>query len=166
MLDVFDLGNNHLKGSITYSLITISQNLSVLNLRLNNFTDTIPDGFGKDGYIPRSFANCRELKVLDLGNIQLNVEFDDDWDKNALKTEPSVVPKELGESVCSHSSKLSGNSLSDNTPKLFDSPRSVPPISLTGSQWSSESKIKWILRHTCYENPRQRKKRKKATPAA
>ncbi|XP_065881103.1 receptor like protein 27-like [Euphorbia lathyris] len=81
-LQVLDLSDNSLTGSIPSCLIGISKTLGVLNLRGNRFFGAIPDQFPSncslktldvngnkiDGKLPRSLANCTMLEVLDLGN--------------------------------------------------------------------------------------------------
>ncbi|KAJ8898990.1 hypothetical protein K2173_008492 [Erythroxylum novogranatense] len=88
-LQVLDLSNNKLNGTIPECLIERSNTLRVLNLRRNNFSGSIPDSFQDScglktldlsgnrlvGKIPGSVANCTDLEVLDLGNNQLNDVF-------------------------------------------------------------------------------------------
>ncbi|KAJ8451597.1 hypothetical protein Cgig2_018231 [Carnegiea gigantea] len=88
-LDILDLRDNHLEGTIPDCLIALSQTLGVLNLRRNNIGGTIPNKFVKgcrldtldfngnllQGQIPTSLAKCKELKVLNLGSNQLHDNF-------------------------------------------------------------------------------------------
>ncbi|XP_057956581.1 receptor-like protein 33 [Malania oleifera] len=81
-LQVLNLSNNSLGGMIPPCLGNFSDNLSVLDLRMNQFNGTIPDTFANgstletlglnsnqlEGKVPRSLVNCMELEVLDLGN--------------------------------------------------------------------------------------------------
>ncbi|CAL9002863.1 unnamed protein product [Prunus brigantina] len=84
-LQVLDLSNNSLSGTIPQCLIAISGTLAVLNLRRNNLSGTIPDKFPEScsfktldlngnqigGQFPKSLANCIMLEVLNLGNNQI-----------------------------------------------------------------------------------------------
>ncbi|XP_058110318.1 receptor-like protein 33 [Magnolia sinica] len=88
-LQVLDLSNNNLNGSIPECLIEISNVLSILNLRNNRFTGIIPEisgvscslrtldlhGNRLQGQLPRSLAKCTDLEVLDVGNNQINGPF-------------------------------------------------------------------------------------------
>ncbi|XP_058111257.1 receptor-like protein 33 [Magnolia sinica] len=88
-LQVLDLSNNNLNGSIPECLIEISNVLSILNLRNNRFTGMIPEissvscslrtldihGNRLEGQLPRSLAKCRDLEVLDVGNNKINGPF-------------------------------------------------------------------------------------------
>ncbi|GLT92736.1 hypothetical protein SLE2022_105600 [Rubroshorea leprosula] len=96
-LQVLDLSNNSLSGTVPRCLIAMSQSnisvgsngLGVLNLKRNNLTGTIPDVFSVDcalqtlnlnknllqGKIPKSLANCKKLNVLDVGNNGINDSF-------------------------------------------------------------------------------------------
>ncbi|KAJ6976467.1 hypothetical protein NC653_028563 [Populus alba x Populus x berolinensis] len=81
-LEVLDLSNNSLSGSMPLCLGNFSRMLSVLHLGMNNLQGSIPLTFSKDnsleylnlngneleGKIPPSIINCTMLKVLDLGN--------------------------------------------------------------------------------------------------
>ncbi|XP_021827851.1 receptor-like protein 12, partial [Prunus avium] len=84
-LQVLDLSNNSLSGTIPQCLIAISGTLAVLNLRRNNLSGTVPDQFAErcsfktldlngnqiGGQFPKSLANCTMLEVLNLGNNQI-----------------------------------------------------------------------------------------------
>ncbi|CAB4315239.1 unnamed protein product [Prunus armeniaca] len=84
-LQVLDVSNNSLNGSIPKCLTAISGTLAVLNLRRNNLSGTVPDKFPEHcslktldlngnqigGQFPKSLANCTMLEVLNLGNNQI-----------------------------------------------------------------------------------------------
>ena len=86
---VLDLSYNNLSGMVPHCLGNFSKDLSVLNLRRNQFHGTIPQTFFKgnsiktldfngnqlEGLVPRSLIICRELEVLDLGNNKINDTF-------------------------------------------------------------------------------------------
>ncbi|KAJ8429832.1 hypothetical protein Cgig2_000160 [Carnegiea gigantea] len=88
-LEILDLDDNHFKGNIPDFLIAMTQHLGVLNARGSNLSGVIPYRLGKacvletldfngnllQGQIPRSVANCKEYKVLDLGKNQFNDTF-------------------------------------------------------------------------------------------
>ncbi|KAL7197691.1 hypothetical protein ACSBR2_020253 [Camellia fascicularis] len=77
-----DLSNNQFGGLIPTCLGNFSGYLTVLNLRSNNFSGTIPQTFGYasklleldisnnglQGVLPRSLANCTNLEILNLGH--------------------------------------------------------------------------------------------------
>ncbi|XP_057966255.1 receptor-like protein 7 [Malania oleifera] len=81
-LEILKLFNNSLGGMIPPCLGNFSDNLLVLDLRMNHFNGTIPDTFANgsslrtlglgsnqlEGKVPQSLVNCMELEVLDLGN--------------------------------------------------------------------------------------------------
>ncbi|XP_057953895.1 receptor-like protein 7 [Malania oleifera] len=81
-VQVLNLSNNSLGGMIPPCLGNFSDNLSILDFRMNQFNGTIPDTFANgstlgilglnsnqlEGKVPRSLVNCMELEVLDLGN--------------------------------------------------------------------------------------------------
>ncbi|KAF7845299.1 receptor-like protein 7 [Senna tora] len=87
-LQVLDLSNNSLTGTIPKCLIAMNGTLSILNLRRNNLAgaiDTFPGscnlrtldlhGNVLRGKIPKYLAICTMLEVLDLGNNQIDDQF-------------------------------------------------------------------------------------------
>ncbi|CAL5328164.1 unnamed protein product [Camellia sinensis] len=80
-LQILVLSSNSFNGSIPQCLGNFSIYFSVLDLRKNNFSSTIPDTFAKEnsfetinldsngfeGPVPKSLENCKMLQVLDLG---------------------------------------------------------------------------------------------------
>ncbi|XP_058216967.1 receptor-like protein 52 [Rhododendron vialii] len=88
-LEILDLSHNKLSGAVPQCLGNFSSVLSVLNLRSNGFTGTIPLAFAKpnhlrsldlsgnhfEGPLPRSLVNCRSLEVLNVGNNKVNDTF-------------------------------------------------------------------------------------------
>ncbi|GAB4841840.1 hypothetical protein Ancab_039273 [Ancistrocladus abbreviatus] len=91
LLALLDLSNNSLVGEIPdcFALL-ISSNLSVMDLRLNQFQGSIPSIFlgcnsyfmtlslsdnQLEGALPESLAVCPRLEVIDLGNNKLNDTF-------------------------------------------------------------------------------------------
>jgi len=88
-LQVLDLSNNSLNGSIPDCLIQMSQTLKVLNLRENFLTGILPNAFPKEcslstidigqnllwGHLPKSLAKCKNLEVLNLRQNQLHDTF-------------------------------------------------------------------------------------------
>ncbi|KAH9752522.1 Receptor-like protein 6 [Citrus sinensis] len=83
------LSHNNLSGLLPQCLSNFSDELSVLDLRGNNFFGTIPNTFIKEsrlsvidlshnlfqGRIPRSLINCSKLEFLGLGNNQISDTF-------------------------------------------------------------------------------------------
>ncbi|XP_056159809.1 receptor-like protein 7 [Syzygium oleosum] len=79
-LEVLNLSNNSLSGTIPNCLTSSNTSLSVLNLRMNYFQGELPEILGGnsslrtldfsrnrlDGVVPRSLLNCQMLEVLDL----------------------------------------------------------------------------------------------------
>ena len=88
-MGVLDLSHNNLSGMLPHCLGNFSNDLSVLNLRRNQFHDIIPQTFLKgnsfrtldfnsnqlEGLVPRSLIRCKELEVLNLGNNKINDTF-------------------------------------------------------------------------------------------
>ena len=88
-MGVLDLSHNNLGGMLPHCLGNFSEDLSVLNLRRNQFHGIIPqtclkgnsirtldfNGNQLEGQVPQSLINCRELEVLDLGNNKINDTF-------------------------------------------------------------------------------------------
>ncbi|XP_028114934.1 receptor-like protein Cf-9 [Camellia sinensis] len=80
-LQLLVLSSNSFNGSIPQCLGNFSTNFSVLDLRKNNFSGTIPNTFvkgnsfkiinlngnGFEGTVPKSLVNCKMLRVVDLG---------------------------------------------------------------------------------------------------
>ena len=88
-LEVLDLSSNNIFGTIPSCLMTVSENIGVLNLKNNNLSSPIPNtitascglwtlnlrGNQLDGPIPNSLAYCSKLEVLDLGSNQITTGF-------------------------------------------------------------------------------------------
>ncbi|XP_058216854.1 receptor-like protein 6 [Rhododendron vialii] len=88
-LEILDLSHNKLSGAVPQCLGNFSSVLSVLNLRSNGFTGTLPLAFVKpnqlqsldlsgnkfEGPLPRSLAYCTSLEVLNVGNNKINDTF-------------------------------------------------------------------------------------------
>ena len=88
-MGVLDLSHNNLSGMLPHCLGNFSNDLSVLNLRRNQFHGIIPQTFLKgnsfrtldfnsnqlEGLVPRSLFICKELEVLNLGNNKINDTF-------------------------------------------------------------------------------------------
>ena len=86
---ILDLSHNNFGGMPPHCLGNFSKDLSVLNLRRNQFHGIIPQTFLNDnsirtldfnsnqleGLVPRSLIICKELEVLDLGNNKINGTF-------------------------------------------------------------------------------------------
>ncbi|KAL7224308.1 hypothetical protein ACSBR1_025714 [Camellia fascicularis] len=80
-LQLLVLSSNSFNGSIPQCLGNFSTYFSVLDLRKNNFSGTIPNTFvkgnsfeiinlngnGFEGTVPKSLVNCKMLRVVDLG---------------------------------------------------------------------------------------------------
>ncbi|KAL5828304.1 hypothetical protein ACOSQ4_020101 [Xanthoceras sorbifolium] len=85
-LEVLDLSNNNLSGTIPKCMGNISSRLKVLDVKNNSFSGTIPNTFAEcdsletlnfnnndlEGPVPPSLVHCKELQVLDLGNNKIN----------------------------------------------------------------------------------------------
>ena len=88
-MEILDLSHNNLSGMLPHCLGNFSNDLSVLNLRRNQFHGIIPQTFLKgnsfrtldfnsnqlEGLVPRSLIICKELEVLNLGNNKINDTF-------------------------------------------------------------------------------------------
>ncbi|XP_065864079.1 receptor-like protein 7 [Euphorbia lathyris] len=88
-LQIIDLSNNSLSGTIPECFSNFSAELSVLNLGMNNLSGRIPGSFAEgnllrnlnlnrnqlQGPLPQSLALCKLLEVLDLGNNKINDTF-------------------------------------------------------------------------------------------
>ncbi|XP_058182762.1 receptor-like protein 19 [Rhododendron vialii] len=88
-LEILDLSHNKLSGAVPQCLGNFSSVLSVLNLRSNGFTGTLPLAFVKpsqlqsldlsgnkfEGPLPRSLKNCTWLEVLNVGSNKINDTF-------------------------------------------------------------------------------------------
>ncbi|XP_019462462.1 PREDICTED: receptor-like protein 12 [Lupinus angustifolius] len=88
-LQVLDLSENKISGTIPSCLIGLSETLGVLDLKMNQLTGPIPDMFPVscalktidlngntlDGSIPKSLANCTTLEVLNLGENKIDDVF-------------------------------------------------------------------------------------------
>ena len=88
-MKILDLSHNNFGGMLPHCLGNFSKDLSVLNLRRNQFHGIIPQTFLKgnsirtldfnnnqlEGLVPRSLIICRELEVLDLGSNKINDTF-------------------------------------------------------------------------------------------
>jgi Leucine-rich repeat (LRR) protein len=91
-LRVLDISHNSLGGTVPQCLGNFSNDLVVMDLRMNNFHGTIPDTFVEvnqlttlvfngnqlEGQLPKSLVNCTELEVLDLGNNKI-IDFFPSW---------------------------------------------------------------------------------------
>uniref|UniRef100_A0A2N9EGF4 Uncharacterized protein n=1 Tax=Fagus sylvatica TaxID=28930 RepID=A0A2N9EGF4_FAGSY len=91
-LRILDISRNRLGGTVPQCLGNFSNDLVVMDLRMNNFHGTIPDTFVKDnqlttlvfngnqleGQLPKSLVNCTKLEVLDLGNNKIS-DFFPSW---------------------------------------------------------------------------------------
>ncbi|KAL4295298.1 hypothetical protein GQ457_12G003600 [Hibiscus cannabinus] len=87
-LQVLDLSNNSLSGSIPQCLFNLSFG-QVLNLKRNNLSGIISNTFSEgcrlqtlnlnqnrlEGKVPKSLANCKSLEVLDIGNNRIKDTF-------------------------------------------------------------------------------------------
>ena len=88
-MKILDLSHNNLGGMLPHCLGNFSNDLSVLNLRRNQFQGIIPQTFLKgnsfrtldfnsnqlEGLVPQSLIICKELEVLNLGNNKINDTF-------------------------------------------------------------------------------------------
>ncbi|KAE8039092.1 hypothetical protein FH972_011535 [Carpinus fangiana] len=88
-LELLDLSNNSISGTIPQCLIKMTDKLGVLDLRTNNLSGIIPDAFPDncgletlslnknqlEGRLPKSLANCSWLEVLDIGNNHIEGTF-------------------------------------------------------------------------------------------
>ncbi|KAI4353393.1 hypothetical protein L6164_002347 [Bauhinia variegata] len=87
-LEVLDLSNNFLTGTIPKCLVAMNGTLGALNLRRNKLSgsiDTFPgpsylrilqlNGNLLQGKLPKYLATCNMLEVLDIGNNQIDDEF-------------------------------------------------------------------------------------------
>ncbi|KAK9226943.1 hypothetical protein WN943_011991 [Citrus x changshan-huyou] len=88
-LDVLDLSNNRLSGTIPECIGNFSPWLSVMDLRNNRLNGSIPGTFAESNWlrslnlnnnelgegIPQSLVNCTKLEVLDIGNNKINDAF-------------------------------------------------------------------------------------------
>ncbi|XP_028096030.1 receptor-like protein Cf-9 [Camellia sinensis] len=88
-LQILVISSNSFNGSIPQCLGNFSIYFSVLDLRKNNFSGTIPDTFAKEnsfetinldsngfeGPVPKSLENCKMLQVLDLGHNKFSDKF-------------------------------------------------------------------------------------------
>ena len=88
-MEILDLSHNNLSGMLPHCLGNFSEDLSVLNLRRNQFQGIIPQTFLKgnsfrtldfnsnqlEGLVPQSLIICKELEVLNLGNNKINDTF-------------------------------------------------------------------------------------------
>ncbi|CAL5376240.1 unnamed protein product [Camellia sinensis] len=88
-LQIFVLSSNSFNGALPQCLGNFSIGFSVLDLRKNNFSGTIPDTFAKansfetinldgnrfEGPVPKSLENCKMLQVLDLGHNKFSEKF-------------------------------------------------------------------------------------------
>ncbi|XP_027066876.1 receptor like protein 27-like [Coffea arabica] len=89
LLEVLDLSDNSLSGSMPSCLMAMSRSLVVLNLHGNKLSGNIPNTLPRDckletldlsfnqfeGEIPQSLVNCRKLKVLNLGQNRIGSTF-------------------------------------------------------------------------------------------
>ncbi|XP_027174118.1 receptor-like protein 33 [Coffea eugenioides] len=89
LLEVLDLSDNSLSGSMPSCLMEMSRSLVVLNLHGNKLSGNIPNTLPRDckletldlsfnqleGEIPQSLVNCRKLKVLNLGHNRIGSTF-------------------------------------------------------------------------------------------
>ncbi|KAK3423605.1 hypothetical protein EUGRSUZ_F00297, partial [Eucalyptus grandis] len=90
-LIVLNLSNNSLMGTLPECLMSFSNNLMVLNLRMNMIQEVIPRKFVEDsklrsidfsrnrfeGTLPQSLLHCENLEVLNLGNNRIEDTFPD-----------------------------------------------------------------------------------------
>ncbi|KAK4582394.1 hypothetical protein RGQ29_025535 [Quercus rubra] len=88
-LQVLDLHNNFLNGTIPQCFYRMTETLGVLDLRRNklgsNLSDSFPVNCGLltlnlngnllEGAVPKSLGNCKSLEVLDLGNNKIKDAF-------------------------------------------------------------------------------------------
>ena len=88
-LEILVISNNSFSGTIPPCLGNFSNVLSVMDLRMNNFYNSMPGTFAKgnrlrtialngnqlEGRLPNSLVNCKYLEVLDLGNNKINDSF-------------------------------------------------------------------------------------------
>ncbi|XP_050243998.1 receptor-like protein 33 isoform X5 [Quercus robur] len=88
-LQVLDLRNNFLNGTIPQCFYGMTETLGVLDLRRNklggNLSDSFPVNCGLltlnlngnllEGVVPKSLGNCKSLEVLDLGNNKIKDAF-------------------------------------------------------------------------------------------
>ncbi|CAL5376226.1 unnamed protein product [Camellia sinensis] len=88
-LQILVLSSNSFNGALPQCLGNFSIDFSILDLRKNNFSGTIPDTFAKENYfetinldsngfegpVPKSLENCKWLLVLDLGHNMFSDKF-------------------------------------------------------------------------------------------
>ena len=88
-LEILVISNNSFSGTIPPCLGNFSNVLSVMDLRMNNFYNSMPGTFAKgnrlrtialngnqlEGRLPNSLVNCKYLEVLDIGNNKINDSF-------------------------------------------------------------------------------------------
>ncbi|CAL9218024.1 unnamed protein product [Arabidopsis halleri] len=88
-LDVLDLSNNNLRGSVPWCLETLMSSLSYLNLRNNSLSGSLPEIFMNakrlssldvshnrlDGKLPASLIGCSALEVLNVGSNRIDDMF-------------------------------------------------------------------------------------------
>lgn len=88
-LEFLHMSNNTLEGPIPQCLGNLSKSLQVLHLKENHLHGFMPSSFAKEcvlvsfnlnsnqfgGKLSRSFENCRQLQVLDVGNNEIEDVF-------------------------------------------------------------------------------------------